>query len=65
MVCVDFCCHVVETVLMDLIEQEVNTVRRVSLLACFEKCRKEGRKPRNELTRHTQTSFKRILDYKA
>ena len=65
MVCVDLCCDVVETVLMDLIEQEVNTVRRVSLLACFKKCRKEGRKPRNELTRHIEISFKRKLDCKA
>ena len=53
MVGVDLYPNVVETVLIDLIEQEVNTVRRVSLLACFEKCRKEGRNPRNELTRHT------------
>ena len=65
MVGVDLRRDVVETVLMDLIKQEVNIVKRVSLPACFKKCRKEGRKSRHELTRHIEISFKRIFDSKA
>ena len=63
MVGVDLCRDVVETVLMDLVEQDFNTERVVSLLAYLEKCRKEGQKPRNELTRHTQISFKKNIRF--
>lgn len=42
MVGVDLRRDVVETVLMDLIKQEVNIVRRVSLLACFKSVRRRA-----------------------